>query len=71
MYQMYKITDEESLRYALKDYMRFYIEERIQERFYNKTPLEVRTAALISKKPMEYPIPENKRIIKYKEKWCA
>lgn len=71
MYQMYKITDEESLRYALKDYMRFYSEERIQERFHNKTPMEVRTAALISKKPMEYPIPENKRIIKYKEKWCA
>jgi transposase InsO family protein len=71
MYQMYDITDEESLRFAIRDYMRFYSEERPQDRYQCKTPLEVRTEALSSDKPKEYPIPENKRIKKYKEKWCA
>ena len=71
MYEMYEITDEESLRFAIKDYLRFYAEERIQERYNCKTPLEVRTEALSAVDPMEYPIPENKRIKKYKEKWCA
>jgi transposase InsO family protein len=71
MYQMYDITDEESLRFAIRDYMRFYSEERPQDRYQCKTPLEVRTEALSSDKPREYPIPENKRIKKYKEKWCA
>lgn len=32
---------------------------------------EITDEALSSKKPKEYPIPENKRIEKYKEKWCA
>lgn len=71
MYQMYEITDEASLRYAIKDYLRFYSEERPQDRYHCKTPLEVRQEALSSDIPTEYPIPENKRINKYKEKWCA
>lgn len=71
MYQMYEITDEASLRYAIKDYLRFYSEERPQDRYHCKTPLEVRQEALMSDVPAEYPIPENKRIMKYKEKWCA
>lgn len=71
MYQMYEITDEASLRYAIKDYIRFYTEERPQDRFNCKTPLEVRTEALSADTPVEYPILENKRIKKYKEKWCA
>lgn len=71
MYQMYNITDEKSLRFAINDYMRFYKEERPQDRYHCKTPLEVRTEALSSITPIEYPIPENKRIKKYKEKWCA
>lgn len=71
MYQMYEITDEASLRYAIKDYLRFYSEERPQDRYHCKTPLEVRVEALASDTPIEYPIPENKRINKYKEKWCA
>lgn len=71
MYQMYEITDEASLRYAIQDYIKFYSEERPQDRYHCKTPLEVRKEALSSKKPKEYPIPENKRIEKYKEKWCA
>ena len=71
MYAMYEIKDEESLRFAIKDYLRFYTEERIQERYKYKTPLEVRTEALAAVNTMEYPIPENKRIKKYKEKWIA
>lgn len=30
---MYEITDEASLRYAIKDYIRFYAEERPQDRY--------------------------------------
>lgn len=71
MYQMYEITDEVSLRYAIKNYIRFYTEERPQDRYNCKTPREVRTEALSKDVPIEYPIPENKRIKKYKEKWCA
>lgn len=71
MYHMYEITDEVSLRYAINDYIRFYKKERPQNRYNCKTPYEVRNEALLSEKPMEYPIPENKRIEKYKEKWCA
>lgn len=71
MYQMYDITDEASLRFAIKDYLRFYSEERPQDRYNCKTPLEVRQEALESDSPQAYPIPENKRIKKYKEKWCA
>ena len=71
MYQMYAITDEASLRFAITDYIRFYSEERPQDRYYCKTPLEVRTEALSAEHPTKYLIPRNKRIEKYKEKWCA
>lgn len=71
MHQMFEITDEASLRCAIQNYIKFYSEERPQDRYHCKTPLEVRKEALLSKKPKEYPIPKNKRIEKYKEKWCA
>lgn len=71
MYQMYTITDEKSLRYAINEYMRFYSEERPQDRYNCKTPLEVRNEALSSDEPKAYPIAENKRIKKYKNKWVA
>lgn len=71
MYQMYDIKDEASLRFAIHNYIRFYIEERPQGRYHCKTPLEVRNEALFSDEPTEYPIPANKRIQKYKEKWVA
>ena len=71
MYQMYEINNEDSLRYAIKDYLRFYSEERLQDRYHCKTPLEVRQEALTSDIAIEYPISENKRIKKYKEKWSA
>ena len=71
MYQMYNVTDEASLRFAINDYLRFYSEERPQDRYHCKTPLEVRNEAFSTDCPMEYAIPRNKRIEKYKEKWCA
>jgi len=71
MYQMYDITNEKSLRYAIKYYIRFYSEERPQDRYHCKAPLEVRNEALSSNCPKTYPIAENKRIKKYKEKWAA
>lgn len=71
MYQMYNIKDEASLRFAINDYIRFYSTERPQDRYNCKTPLEVRTEALNTDAPVQYPISENKRIMKYKEKWCA
>lgn len=71
MYQMYDIKDETSLRFAIKDYIRFYSTERLQGRYNYKTPLEVRMKALEADIPEQYPIPENKKIEKYKEKWCA
>ena len=36
MYQMYTITNETSLKYAIRDYIRFYREERFQDRYHNK-----------------------------------
>ena len=71
MYCMYDINDEASLRFAIKDYLRFYCEDRLQDRFHCKTPWEVRKEALSSETTIAYPITENKRIKKYKEKWHA
>lgn len=71
MYQMYEIIDEKSLRSAIDKYMDFYTKERLQERFNNQTPYEVRMAALSANEPQIYPIAENKRIERYKEKWSA
>ena len=71
MYAMYDITDEKSLRDAIEKYLYFYTYERPQERFRGKTPAEVRQEAMLSNTPKDYPIAENKRIKKYKEKWIA
>ena len=71
MYQMYDISDETSLRYAIKDYIRFYSHERPQSRYDCKTPWKVRNAALTSKHPLSYPIAKNNKIEQYKSKWSA
>lgn len=68
---MYKITDEDSLRCAIHGYMKFYAEERLQDRFHCKTPSEVRREALASETAIPYPIAENKQLEAYKAKWCA
>lgn len=71
MYCMYNIVDDVSLRNAIEKYINFYMNERLQERFGGKTPAEVRKEALDTENPHTYPIPENKRIQKYKAKWIA
>ena len=67
MYQMYEINDKVSLIQAIRNYIDFYNHHRYQERFDSKTPMEVRTEAIHSKKPKQYPIVFNPRIAKYKE----
>lgn len=71
MYYPNTFADEDSLRNAIADYMSFYSNERIQERFKGKTPTEVRAEALITDTPAQYPIPVNKRIQKYKARYAA
>jgi transposase InsO family protein len=71
MYYLHKFEDEKSLRSAIERYIHFYNCERLQARFGNRTPMEVRMEALGSDKPAQYPIPENKRIQKYKAKFAA
>ena len=71
MYYLNTFTDEASLRNAIADYMSFYSNERAQARFKGKTPVEVRTEALATNAPMQYPIPVNKRIQKYKARYAA
>ena len=62
MYCMYEITDEKSLRKAIESYIKLYNNERPQERYGCKISAEVRTEALETNTPIQYPIPENKRI---------
>ena len=71
MYYLDTFTDEQSLRNAIADYMTFYSNERVQTRFKGKTPAEVRSEALATDTPVQYPIPVNKRIQKYKARYVA
>lgn len=71
MYYLQTFENERMLRSAIEKYIHFYNYERFQERFENKTPMEVRKEALVADKPVQYPIPENKRIQKYKAKFAA
>ena len=71
MYYLQTFKDEKSLRSSIEEYIHFYNYERFQERFGTRTPNEVRTEALNSVAPATYPIPENKRIQKYKATFAA
>lgn len=66
MYYTSSFSNEEELTKAIHDYINFYNNKRYQERFNNLTPNEVRKKALCSDNPIQYPIPENKRIQAYK-----
>ena len=66
MYYNINYENEDELRQEIKDYIDFYNNNRYQERFNNLTPAEVRQAAMNSITPIQYPIPENKRILAYK-----
>lgn len=71
MYYLNTFKDEQSLRTAIEKYIHFYNYERFQSRFGVRTPMQVRNDALTADTPVVYPIPENKRIKKYKEKFAA
>ncbi len=71
MFQLFPVTDEESLITAIDGFFRFYNYERYQARFNGKTPMEVRAEALSTEIPEQYPIPVNKRIQKYKALFAA
>lgn len=71
MYYLKTFRDEAALREAIDEYMTFYTTERIQARFDGRTPAQVRTEALSADLPAQYPIPVNKRIQKYKERYIA
>ena len=51
---------------AIKEWVRHYSYERYQRRFGVRTHYEVRSEALCNENPIQYPIPENKAIQKYK-----
>ena len=54
------------LKEAIESYINFYNNVRLQERFRDMTPMEVRLEALnMTETPEQYPIKENKRIQKY------
>ena len=66
MYYLRKFHSFDELKTSIDDYMNFYNNERLQERFNDMTPMEVRIEALeTTKEPIQYPIKENKRIQKY------
>lgn len=71
MYYINKFENEEQLRKAIDDYIYFYNNERLQCRFKGLTPSQVRQEALKTNEPKAYPIAENKRIKKFKEKFAA
>lgn len=71
MYYLTKFSNEAELRDAIDKYIHFYNYERFQGRFKTRTPMEVRTAALASDSPDQFPIAENKRILQYKVKFAA
>ena len=66
MYYLHKFYSFDELKTSIDDYMNFYNNERLQERFNDMTPMEVRALALnTASEPIQYPIKENKRIQKY------
>ena len=58
-------------RITIDKHIHFYNYERFQERFGTRTPMEIRTGALNTDNPILYPVPENKRIQQYKERFAA
>lgn len=71
MYYTQKFTDEASLRKAISDYIDFYNNDRLQERFGDKAPSQIRAEALAADNPKQYPIAPNNRIQKYKAQFVA
>ena len=66
-----KYETKEELEEAIIKWISYYTYKRYQRRFGVKTPNEVRTEALDNESPNQYPIPENKRISRYKKEHYA
>lgn len=66
MYNLQEFHTSKELKQAIKKYINFYNNERFQSRFDVQTPMEVREAALKIEVPIQYAIPENKKIQEYK-----
>ena len=66
-----KFTDAVSLRKAISVYVDFYNNEKLQERFGDKAPSQIRAGALATDAPEQYPIVPNKRIETYKIRFAA
>lgn len=63
---MNKFHSYSELKEAIENYINFYNNERLQERFNDMTPMEIRALALnTAVEPIQYPIKKNKRIQKY------
>ena len=60
-----------SLRKAISEYFDFYNNERLQARFGDKAPAQIRAEALATGSPEQYLIAPNKRIEKYKSRFAA
>lgn len=71
MYYLNRFHDESTLRKAISQYIDFYNNVRMQERFGNRTPAQVRNEAMESDVAAQYPIAPNKRIEKYKSRYTA
>ena len=67
MYYGKHYDTKEELVNEIHSWIRYYTYVRYQRRFGVQTPYEVRNEALQAAPPVLYPIPENTRIIKYKQ----
>lgn len=66
-YHGIRFTSRDELYSTISGWLRYYNYERTQRRFGVRTPIEVREAALAAEKPVQYSIPVNKRIERYKQ----
>lgn len=64
---LYRFETLDQLREAIEKYIHFYNHQRFQERFGDRSPMEVRDAALSGVNIEQYPIKANPKILKYYE----
>jgi len=65
MYSLHKFYTIEELKEALHKYIDFYNNHRLQSRYHDQTPNEVRNQALQSETAEQYPISQNNKVKKY------
>lgn len=67
MYSLHKFYSIEELKNAIDKYVDFYNNHRLQIRYQNQTPIEIRCKAFQSESVEQYPISENYKAKKYYE----